>query len=519
MAAGSSFVSPALRQGPDSAVQSQNYVGLEKDRTRAAVELGNAEGNAMSLMNKRMRALMLFALLAIPCSAELRAESSKSERVPRNPSDAGPELVLSKPVSIELAGARAPTLAVDRHAGTTYLAWAREIAGAVPAAPSRHGHKPDAMLQIVLARSEDGGRRFGAPVAVSLPGEHARAATVNPAQVAVGQKGEVYVLYSVADPNFTLPGSYLGRASLKLARSGDGGRSFAEPVTIGSEAVEGTVASLGMINLFAAPDGALYASWLDSRESIAYVLEHKKHPPHEIYSSQLRVARSTDGGRSFSKSALVTRPVCVCCGTKVAQGKDGPLYASTRGVSWPEVKGSVDAVRDIVVATSNDRGETWSEAIKIHDDGFKVSGCPDVTPGLAVDSKGRLHAAWYTGTERHPGIFHAVSSDQGKTFSQPVALLTDEWLPYADVKLALDENDNAWVAFEDRRGETDLIHLVRIAEDGGLSRAKPWPGTGPDLVAKGGSAIITWGTLPPEGDEEEGEGGINVAVARPGTGS
>jgi hypothetical protein len=273
-----------------------------------------------------------------------------------------------------------------------------------------------------------------------------------------------------------------------------------------------------MSKLFVAPDGALYVSWLDPRETFAYIREHKKDPPKEAYASQLRVARSADGGKTFAASTLAAEPVCVCCGTKVAQGIDGPLFASTRG-SWREPKGSYDSVRDIVVATSKDQGATWSEAIKVHNDRFKVSGCPDVTPGLAVDSKGRLHAAWYTGTERHPGIFYAVSSDRGKTFSNPIALLTDEWVPYADVKLALDAKDNAWVAFEDRRGDIDLVHLARIGADGTLSRAAPWPGTIPDLAAVGDSVVIAWGRVTSDDADHGRSSGLDIRIARPGNGS
>ncbi|MGH6829619.1 MAG: sialidase family protein, partial [Methylocella sp.] len=104
------------------------------------------------------------------------------------------------------------------------------------------------------------------------------------------------------------------------------------------------------------------------------------------------------------------------------------------------------------------------------------------------------------------------------SFSEPLALLTDEWVPYADVKLALDSHDNAWVAFEDRRGETDLIHLVRVTPNGTVSRAEPWPGTIPDVAAHGDSAVVAWGGLAPEENDEQG-GAVHVLVARPEAGS
>jgi nucleotide-binding universal stress UspA family protein len=434
------------------------------------------------------------------------------------PGLSSPALVLSEAIALAPAGGRNPTVAVDRRTGAAYLAWAQEVAGAAPQAPAKKGMKPDPKLEVLLARSDDGGRHFGTPIVVNAPKDNVQSHTVSPTQAAVGPNGEVYVLYSSEDPDFALLGMRL-RHLLWLARSEDGGRSFAPPIEIGSESVEGVATSHGMTNLFVAPDGSLYASWLDTRETFAYVLAHNEWPPKQVYSSQLRVARSADGGRSFAQSTLAAKPVCVCCGTKVAQGTEGPLYASTRGVAWSQVKGSADAVRDIVVAASRDHGATWSEAIKIHDDRFKVSGCPDVAPGLSVDSKGRLHAAWYTGTERHPGIFYAVSTDQGRSFSEPVALLVDEWVPYADVKLALDAQDNAWVAFEDRRGDEDLIHLVRIDSDGQIRRAVPWPGTIPDLATIGDSAVVVWGSLPPGDGEEPQGGGVKALIARAGTGS
>ncbi len=237
-------------------------------------------------------------------------------------------------------------------------------------------------------------------------------------------------------------------------------------------------------------------------------------PEGGIYLSapvHLRVARSSDGGQSFGKSALVSTPTCQCCGTKVAQGVSGPLYATTRGASR-ELKGTNDAIRDLFVAMSQDDGASWSQPVKFHDDRFRISTCPDITAGLAVDSKGRLHAAWYTGTERNPGVLYARSDDHGKSFSQPLVLLTDDWIPYADVKLAIDGKDHAWVAFEDRRGEHDLIQLARIAPDGKVAWAKAWPGTSPDVAARGDTAIVTWETQAIDGKER---GAIAWLTAKP----
>ncbi len=451
-----------------------------------------------TIANAHTRSADLFAILLV--IAALCGSSPAALDVEKAPA-AGPPLAVSNTLTLTPKGGRNPTVAADRRSGAVYLAWAQEVPG--PAA--KQGKKADPVLQVLVARSDNGGRSFGPPVVVNSRQDHVVSYTVSPTQVAVGFKGEVYVLYEHNDRDFKVPGNWeFGRGVLRIARSEDGGRSFGPPVEVGGESVEDAVTTIEMLNLFAAPSGDLYASWLDSREVFAYLFAHQKDPPDDAYPPyQLRVARSSDGGRTFAKSALVSKPTCGCCGTKVAQGANGPLYATTRA-QWKELKGSYDDVRDIFVSTSRDHGVAWSKAIKIHDDRFKISGCPDITSGLAVDSRGRLHAAWYTGTDRHPGIFYARSEDEDKSFSKPLALLADDWVPYGDVKLALDAKDHAWVAFEDRRGEEDLIQVARISPEGTLALSPAWPGTAPDVAVRGETAIVTWGTQAAEGEDEGG---------------
>lgn len=66
-------------------------------------------------------------------------------------------------------------------------------------------------------------------------------------------------------------------------------------------------------------------------------------------------------------------------------------------------------------------------------DKWYLNGCPDAGPGVAFDSKGRLHVAWFTGTETTPnglGYYYAYSDDSGQTFSKALPLLTDkEFIP------------------------------------------------------------------------------------------
>lgn len=424
-------------------------------------------------------------------------------------------LTLSEPVVVVPDGALNPTTAFDPKSGAVYVAWAEEIPGAVQA------DGKDQQVRAVVARSDDGGRTFSAPVVASGAADHVRTYTISPTQVAAGPSGEVYVqyLHNVGSDVSDYLKEY-GRSSLRVVRSDDGGKTFSASADIAGEAVEGVVTTMEMATLFVAPDGDLYVTFLDEREAIGAEIEGKPKPdPHDHDAvrpaTQMRLVRSADGGKTWSKSVLVAKPTCGCCSTKAAQGAGGPLFASTRS-DWKELKGSYDSVRDVFVAASTDEGATWSEAKKVFDDKFKISGCPDVHNGLAVDSQGRLHTAWYTGAESHPGVYYAVSDDDGRTFSSPLELMGDKWIPYGDVKLALDQKDQAWVVFEDRRSQEDQVRLVRVdPERRAASFSKTWPGTAPDVTAGEDWALVTW-TAQAVHDDKSG-GPVRAMVAKPGT--
>jgi hypothetical protein len=458
------------------------------------------------------RALLMFvttSLLVAACgdggggqTSEAQPAQTAAGRVVAPAKLAG--LSLADPEVVVPAGARNPTVALDRASGTLYLAFAREIPGPDPDEP---------VLQAVVARSTDQGRTFSEPVVVNDPTERVDTSVVSPTHVAVGPGGEVYVLYQ---HNVDSEYDEYGLSYLRLARSEDRGATFSAPAAIAGPDVEGVTTTMSMASLFVAPDSDLFISFIDDREELAARIAGMPEPDAHDHDAvppavHLRMARSGDGGRTWGASVLVAKPMCACCGTRMAQGGDGPLFATTRS-AFLELKDSYDAVRDPILSASTDDGATWSEARKIHDDNFKISACPDVTAGLAVDSTGRLHAAWYTGTEAHPGVFYAVSDDDGKTFTKPSTLLTGEWVPYGDVKLAIDGDDHAWVAFEDRRADQDQIRLVRMDPQGRAAFSKAWTGTAPDITAGDASAVVTWGTQ----GEHDAAGAISLLVARPG---
>jgi hypothetical protein len=383
----------------------------------------------------------------------------------------------SKPVVLATDGADS-TVAFDAGTGIRYVAWTRSG----KTAP-----------EVVVARS-DGERGYTDPVVVSAGDTGIVSAAVNPAQVIVDPKGEVYVLYG---RRVLSQYDERGRAIPRLVRSTDGGRSFSAPVDVA--AADGVETSAEAPHLVITPDGTVVVAWLDYRDAFARAkLPEDQRPEDKRYLNsddpkvQVRFARSTDGGLSFGRSLLIAEGASERSRVALAAGTDGVLYSAWRA-KLNQFKGSYDAVRDVLVSASSDGGATWSAPAKVHDDRFKAGDCPEITSGIGVDSKGRLHVAWYTGTSLRPGVYYAVSADRGQHFSKPLALLTAAWVPYADVKLAVDGNDAAWITFEDRRNEhSERVVLTRIDAQGLPSQPQSWLGHSPDIAARADTATLTW---------------------------
>ena len=126
---------------------------------------------------------------------------------------------------------------------------------------------------------------------------------------------------------------------------------------------------------------------------------------------------------------------------------------------------------------------------------------------MSVDSKGNLHVVWYTGRSDAPGMYYAVSSDNGKTFSDPLAILATDWVPPQRIYLSIDNNDVVWIAWEElttitnndtiwRYGDTQANIFSAKIKDGVLIK-NPTPvnvesGKSPAIASFDDKAAIVW---------------------------
>lgn len=340
----------------------------------------------------------------------------------------------------------APLAACDRAPVVT-LAEASTVSAptAVGAAPIL-ALAPDGARSIAWISAPDGGtdgRMYvstddGAPVEVRDSLGPIQPHGEAPPKIAYGADGVLHAVYVVGK---LVPGRRFPSSALRYVRSADHGASWTPAVSVTDTSVFG---SYNFHALHVGADGTIYVSWLDGRDG----------------KSATYMTRSTDGGRSWAANVRVAPgESCPCCRTAMATSADGTLYLAWRTV----LPGSI---RDIVVARSDDRGASWSEAVRVHADDWEFDACPHAGPSLQVDDAGRLHVAWWTGKEGRAGVWYARSDDRARTFGAPVALGVGEFSRPSHVQLALGEAGLVVAAWDDGTLRVPRVTL-RVSADGG----------------------------------------------------
>lgn len=264
---------------------------------------------------------------------------------------------------------------------------------------------------VYLAVSADLGATFGAPVRVNHSAGEARLGGDLPPRVvfAGGARArELQVLWTARADE---------RTRIVVARSNDGGRTFAPPRMLESAGAPG---DRGWPALAAGAAGQpSHAIWLDHRglaDAAAPAKEHQhgasaSQPSHDGVAMAQRSGlfyRSLDPG---GQERELTRGVCYCCKTALTVASDGAIYAAWRHV-YP------GNLRDIAFATSRDGGKTFAAPQRVSADGWQLDGCPDDGPALAPGTGGAVHLVWPTlvsQPDAYKAIFYA-GARAGKAF-------------------------------------------------------------------------------------------------------
>jgi hypothetical protein len=296
-----------------------------------------------------------------------------------------------------------------------------------------------------------------------------------PPKVDYAPNGSLYALYAVAK---VIPGRRFPFTTLRFAASADGGRTWSQPRSVASDSLTG---SRNFHALHVGHDGTIYVAWLESGAS---------------GKSGTFITHSTDGGTTWNVPVRVAQEeACPCCRTAIATARDGTLYLAWRAVA-------AGNVRDIVIATSKDRGATWTSPAAVHADNFIIDGCPHAGPSMRTDSAGRLHIAWWTGAEGRAGVYYA-RAEQGANFGSAIEMSRGRLVRPSHVQLAVDGNDIA-VAWDDGIASVPRV-MLRASRDGGQSFSDPSlvsdlaaAGMFPVLMLGGDSVTVAWSQHTPQ---------------------
>lgn len=230
-------------------------------------------------------------------------------------------------------------------------------------------NETDPQNGVFLSASADGGKTWGAPVAVHLGGSTEfddKEAVVVDTRADSPFRGRVYVGWDSVHND--------GNEVLRVSWSADGGQSFSPPATLHSQG-----ANLGIIPLVG-PGGVVHAVWFHAESGLngLSMLASRSEDGGSTWSAPVRVASvrgaSVKGLRTGGLPAAAVDP------------RNGRLY-----VAWQDDLGEA-GIDGVFLSRSDDGGSTWSapELVSGNDPASSF------TPAIAVGPTGRVALSYYS---------------------------------------------------------------------------------------------------------------------------
>jgi hypothetical protein len=105
----------------------------------------------------------------------------------------------------------------------------------------------------------------------------------------------------------------------------------------------------------------------------------------------------------FQPERVIDPVVCDCCNISLLVDAKGELNVYYRDNN--------DNIRDMAKMTSTDNGVTFSTPQILHNDGWKINGCPHSGATSSVYGESAL-ISWFSGTTNEPGI--RLVTEEGK---------------------------------------------------------------------------------------------------------
>lgn len=204
----------------------------------------------------------------------------------------------------------------------------------------------------------------------------------------------------------------------------------------------------------------------------------------------IRTASITAAG-TLEGEAVVDARTCDCCQTGTAATRDGRVLVY-RDRSDKEI-------RDINIVRRAAGG--WTAPQRVHADEWMYPGCPVNGPQVAALGD-TVVVAWYTGARDTARVNIARSEDGGATFGAPIRV--DDGDPIGRVDIVLDDAGNAIVVWLEQRSPTAAEVLARkvvgtqLGDVRVISRTAGARQSGfPRIVRHGNDVVAAWTSVNP----------------------
>lgn len=231
---------------------------------------------------------------------------------------------------------------------------------------------------------------------------------------------------------------------VKLTTSADKGKTWTDPVILHDDKKQ---AEHGFVTLLPFGDN-FFVTWLDGRNTVMEGMEGMDHHEGHHGSMSLRAAIIDAKGNKINEWELDNK-TCDCCQTTAAITSNGPIVIYRDR--------SDEEIRDMSIVRLID--SQWTAPKAIHNDNWKIAGCPVNGPRVASEGN-NLVIAWFSAATDTSRVNVIFSTDGGSTFGNAIRI--DEGSAIGRVDIALIDDKSAMVSWM----EGTMIKAAKVHADG-----------------------------------------------------
>lgn len=223
-----------------------------------------------------------------------------------------------------------------------------------------------------------------------------------------------------------------------------------------------------------------FVTWLDGRNTVTG--DTTSHAGHGGGGPMtLRAAIVSPQGEKINEWELDSK-VCDCCQTTAVITDNGPVVAYRDR--------SDDEIRDMSVVRWVDN--QWTAPQTLHEDGWKIAGCPVNGPRLSAAGN-TIAAAWFSAAEGVAEVKVKFSKDGGASFGNAIKVSKDAPIGRVDIEM-LDKNTAlvSWMEGSDIvaakvKDSGEIVEQMTVASSS-QSRSSGFP----QLTKNNNQLIFAW---------------------------